>query len=155
MRILENFFDDIDDVNVQDETAGKESRFYCSVSSVENPKESYIRHCIENMSSVEIDSIIIKDSDNIVIDFDIKREEPYAFVNSVINFLIGLWQGMQRKIYSLCIGNYSEDRKYMLQSSIYQNILDMSVNRLTNNISHKKDYYRPACGSIAFICNVL
>ncbi len=51
MRLLKDFFDDIEDVNVAEETVENKSRFRCTVSLFDDSyKTSYVKNCIENMS---------------------------------------------------------------------------------------------------------
>lgn len=155
MRIFEDFFDEIEDVNVSEETEERNGGFMCTVTFVKNPNDSYIRHCIENMSSAEIENIEISKSGTIFIDFNINEADPCKLIKSVVNFLVGLWQGLQRNIYEVNIGRHVDGREIVIQEVVFGYIIDLCVNPLDNEVAAKKNPCQRACHDIARICHIL
>ena len=101
----------------------------------------------------------ILDEDNcvytIIIDFDMSFKKPENIVSETINFLVGLWQGLNRTIHDLKIENNVDDKMFVLFESAYRNILDISVNKLTQKTYKSNDKLRNACHNIGIICNTL
>lgn len=101
----------------------------------------------------------ILDEDNcvytMIIDFDMSFEKPETIVSETINFLVGLWQGLNRTIHDLKIENNTDNKMFVLFESVYRNILDISVNKLTQKTYKSNDKLRNTCHNIGIICNTL